>query len=158
FLANDPRLSKFSTGTTMDTSGIEGREVVRGLARHLGWVGVAITALYIGVIVVLTWGKLQNAANLELNEIGDFLAGVFGPVAILWLILGFIQQGVEIRQNTIAQHLQAEELRNAVAQQKAMAEATQDQVRIMTAELEHNVGTHKYLKQPNIYITHRSTS
>lgn len=26
---------------------------------------------------------------LQLNQIGDLLAGVFGPLAIFWLVLGF---------------------------------------------------------------------
>lgn len=54
---------------------------------------------------------------MGLNEVGDFLAGAFGPVAILWLVLGFFQQGVELRQGTEALKLQAAELKNSVVQQ-----------------------------------------
>jgi hypothetical protein len=27
--------------------------------------------------------------QLSLNELGDFLAGAFGPLALFWLVLGF---------------------------------------------------------------------
>lgn len=62
------------------------------------------------------------------NNVGDFLAGVFGPVAILWLVLGFLQQGIELRQNAKALELQAEELKNSVEQQRQLVAATRSQV------------------------------
>lgn len=60
---------------------------------------------------------------MDLNEVGDFLAGAFGPVTILWLVLGFFQQGIELRQGTTALNLQATELRNSVVQQCEMVSA-----------------------------------
>lgn len=48
---------------------------------------------------------------LPLNELGDFLAGIFAPIAFLYLYLGYHQQGQELQQNTKALQLQAEELR-----------------------------------------------
>lgn len=67
------------------------------------------------------------------NNIGDFLAGIFGPLAILWLILGFFQQGVELRQNTRALDLQAQELHNSVEQQQNLVDVSRRQ---MEAEIE----------------------
>lgn len=77
--------------------------------------------------------KVASLSAMPLNELGDFLAGVFGPVAILWLILGFFQQGVELRQNTRALNLQAQELSNSVEQQRQLVEVSREQ---MKAELE----------------------
>jgi hypothetical protein len=54
------------------------------------------------------------------NEFGDFLAGVFSPVAFLWLVLGFIQQGHELS-------LQIAELRHSIAAQNDLVVATRDQ-------------------------------
>ncbi|MHC3125753.1 hypothetical protein NL42_19155, partial [Acinetobacter sp. GN11] len=51
---------------------------------------------------------------MPLNEVGDFLAGVFAPVAFFYLYLGYIQQGTELKQNTRALNLQAKELQNSV--------------------------------------------
>lgn len=69
--------------------------------------GIAWTALYLlvlGLILVTNpdWFKDFNA-----NKFGDLLAGVFAPVAFLWLVLGFVQQGRELRA-------QVHELRQAV--------------------------------------------
>lgn len=52
---------------------------------------------------------------LPSNELGDFLAGAFAPLAFLFLILGYKQQGQELK-------LQAQELANLVAEQKKQNE------------------------------------
>jgi len=62
---------------------------------------IAITVIWLGGIG-LTWifGSLKSPESL--NELGDFIAGVFAPIAFLWLILGYIQQGKQLDQNTRA--------------------------------------------------------
>jgi hypothetical protein len=50
---------------------------------------------------------------MELNALGDFMAGTFAPLALLWLVIGYFQQGDELRQNSRALLLQAKELRQA---------------------------------------------
>ena len=62
------------------------------------------------------------------NEWGDFLAGSFAPLAFLWLVLGYLQQGDELRLSTEALRLQAEELRNSVQQQRELVEVSRLQV------------------------------
>lgn len=57
--------------------------------------------------------RIDGFLKLELNALGDFLAGTFSPLALLWLVIGYFQQGDELRQNSRALHLQAEELRQA---------------------------------------------
>lgn len=71
----------------------------------------------------------KNPLSLVPNEFGGFLAGVFGPLGILWLILGFWQQGDELRNSVDALNLQSEELRNSVEQQKALVEVTRQQAK-----------------------------
>lgn len=88
--------------------------------KGLAWIGILGTGLYLALIGYLTQDRLIILRTMELNNLGDFLAGAFGPLAILWLILGFFQQGYELRQNNEALKLQADELRNSVNQQKEM--------------------------------------
>ena len=59
---------------------------------------------------------------------GDFLAGFFAPLAFLWLVLGYLQQGEELQHSTRALQLQAEELRNSVEQQRELVEVTRQQL------------------------------
>jgi hypothetical protein len=83
-------------------------------------VGSVITVVYLALIAVLVYVKRASLPELELNAIGDFLAGVFGPIAFLWLVLGYLQQGRELKLSSEALQLQAVELRNSVDQQKEM--------------------------------------
>lgn len=87
-------------------------------------------------IVVLRFDNLPELAVIPLNEFGDFLAGVFGPLMMFWLILGFIQQQSELRQTTKALELQAKELSNSVEQHKELVKATQEQVSMDMKSLE----------------------
>lgn len=50
----------------------------------------------------------DHSKAMALNELGDFLAGAFSPLAFLFLYLGYKQQG--------------EELRNALSEQKKLIE------------------------------------
>lgn len=62
------------------------------------------------------------------NEAGDFLAGAFSPLAFLWLVLGYFQQGEELKNSADALWLQGEELRNSVTQQRELVEVTKEQL------------------------------
>ena len=46
----------------------------------------------------------------------------------LWLVLGYLQQGEELRLSTEALRLQADELKNSVEQQRELVEVTRQQV------------------------------
>ena len=64
---------------------------------------------------------------LSSNELGDFLAGTFAPLAFLFLYLGYKRQGEELKQNTKALEQQASELANSVAEQKRLIQLHQDE-------------------------------
>ena len=98
------------------------------MSRLLSIVGILCTVAWLGVIAWFFSGRLSEIAHLEPNEVGDFLAGSLGPLGILWLILGFFQQGQELRDNTRALDLQATELRNATQEQRELLRATRAQV------------------------------
>ncbi len=62
-------------------------------------------------------GFLNFYKNLPANSLGDFLAGSFTPVALLWLILGYF--------------LQAQELGQAVKSQQELTKQQATQSRLM---------------------------
>lgn len=104
------------------------REPKWHLRQHVVEIGGALTLVYLVGITALTWGRIGTLGDMPLNEVGDFLAGAFGPVAFLWLVLGFLQQGEELKQGTEALLLQATELKNSVEQQSIMAAAATQQI------------------------------
>ncbi|WP_342063901.1 hypothetical protein Q7574_08360 [Acinetobacter pittii] len=85
-----------------------------------------ITMLSCTVVYLLfLWGIVDGFpefAKLKLNEKGDFLAGALSPLGFLWLVFGYIQQGQELKLNTEALKIQAEELKNAVYEQRRLVE------------------------------------
>ncbi|MEG1709929.1 MAG: hypothetical protein RR285_14630 [Acinetobacter sp.] len=96
-------------------------------------IGVTITCIwFLGIYLFcfLNGYKLPES----LNELGDFLAGIFAPVAFFWLILGYMQQGKQLDQNTKALEqqeralqLQIEEMKESVKQQAELAEIQKKQ-------------------------------
>ncbi|TCM61878.1 hypothetical protein EC844_12632 [Acinetobacter calcoaceticus] len=72
----------------------------------------------------------SDFVDLPLNEKGDFLAGAFAPLAFLWLVYGYYQQRQEIKQNTDALRLQADELANSVEQQKQILEISKSELEL----------------------------
>lgn len=109
------------------------------MRKHLGAIGGALTVIYLTIMVVLVWNRAGTLLTMPLNEVGDFLAGAFGPVAFLWLVLGFLQQGDELRQGTEALNLQATELRNSVEQQKVMAQVATDRAQAQLEQRERGL-------------------
>lgn len=85
--------------------------------------GAFITVIWFLIIVfIFLFTGLEHPDSL--NELGDFLAGIFAPIAFFWLILGYKQQGKQLEQNTKALEqqeralqLQIDEMREGVKQQ-----------------------------------------
>ena len=90
------------------------------------WIIVGVSILYIAVILLLrgndAW-ELLKVGNL--NELGDFLAGLFTPLFFLLLVYGYFLQSKELR-------LQREELSLTRKQLGKQTELLQEQV---TADL-----------------------
>lgn len=97
-------------------------------------------------------------AALELNEKGDALAGIFAPLAFLWLVFGYLQQGQELKQNTKALKLQAEELKNSVEQQKQLVEVTQAELQLIKKKDERQIKSETINAQPFFHFANFSLS
>ncbi|MDZ4371282.1 MAG: hypothetical protein U1C74_07680 [Phenylobacterium sp.] len=95
----------------------------------LNWVGCVVTFLWIIALVSYYASRNLDFADLAPNELGDFAAGAFAPLAFFWLVLGFFQQGRELRHSGRALWLQGEELRNSVEQQRELVNVTREQLR-----------------------------
>ncbi|EEY90821.1 hypothetical protein HMPREF0017_00591 [Acinetobacter lwoffii SH145] len=79
----------------------------------LNW-GIGITVIWLAVITSFwIFGGLSSPTSL--NELGDFLAGIFAPIAFFWLILGYVQQGKQLEQNTKALEQQEKALQLQMA-------------------------------------------
>ncbi|UUS56632.1 MULTISPECIES: hypothetical protein [unclassified Acinetobacter] len=96
-------------------------------------IGISITVIWFLVIVLFCVQNNFVFTNRELNSLGDFLAGIFAPVAFLWLILGYLQQGKQLDQNTKALEqqekalqLQIEEMKNGIEQQKQLVQTQKE--------------------------------
>lgn len=116
----------------------------------LGVIGIAVSIIYVGLAFWLLGDK--SLSTLDPNEIGDFLAGIFSPLALLWLVLGFFQQGCELRASREALKLQAKELKNSVEQQKGLVEISRQQLQAEkdAREAERELNTKKV--QPKLIV------
>lgn len=106
--------------------------------------GVLLTLLYFFILGITILG-LDLEPVSSWNELGDFLAGAFSPVAFLWLVLGYMQQQKELKQNTQALMLQAEELKGSVEQASNMVELTRDQLDF--EKIKHSMEVNKYVAE-----------
>ncbi len=119
------------------------------------WRKVAARRTTIGVSVTWIWVLLFFAVSLlttdhlpdKANEWGDWAAGLAAPVAFGWLVLGYLQQGDELRDNARALRmqekalqLQVKELNASVQQQTEMADAAREQARLL--DKQHRLALH----------------
>ncbi|MDH0863233.1 hypothetical protein [Mitsuaria sp. GD03876] len=85
--------------------------------------GVALSIAWIVVAYFIYDGSGRPEKG---NEWGDYFAGMCSPLAFLWLVLGYWQQGDELKHSTEALRLQAEELKASVEQQSQLVKIERD--------------------------------
>lgn len=96
--------------------------------RLLSIIGIVGTVAWLAGIAWIFGARFGELSQLNPNEIGDFLAGTLGPLGILWLILGFFQQGMELRDTTRSLDLQSKALQISVHEQRELLVATRSHV------------------------------
>lgn len=90
--------------------------------------GMILSVLYVGLMWLIFGDRVLTLKSMPLNEVGDFLAGAFSPLAFLWLVLGYRQQGRELAHSSEALTLQTKELAASVDQQRALVIAQKEQL------------------------------
>ncbi len=86
--------------------------------------GLAGTAVYVAGMCVLATRNWDDILALKPDEFANTLGGIFSPLAFMWLVLGFLQQGQELRASVNALRLQGQELQNSVEQQRELVNVT----------------------------------
>jgi PHD/YefM family antitoxin component YafN of YafNO toxin-antitoxin module len=97
-------------------------------SRRLTRIGLTRTAAWLGFLAIMAVAGWDMLFKQTPNEFGDMLAGVFAPLAFLWLVLGFFQQGKELKASVAALELQGKKLRNFVEQQRELVTVSREQM------------------------------
>lgn len=99
--------------------------------------GIAISICWLAGLSIYAATVWPNFVKMTPDEFATFLSGAFAPLALGWVVLGFFQQGHELRQNAHALKLQGDELRNSVEQQRELVQVTRDQLQAELDQVAH---------------------
>lgn len=95
------------------------------------WFGFGVTCAYAVLVVVFIrkyeTGFVDRVVDLDLNELGDFLAGIFAPLAFLWLFVATMMQSQELK-------LQRKELTENREVMQEQADAAKAQAKFIEAQ------------------------
>jgi hypothetical protein len=105
---------------------------------------LGLTAAYLVIVAVAFFGgHIGKSAEMNPNEWGDLAAGVFAPLAWLWLAVGYylqrlelIEQRNEIRLARLAAEAQASEQRNQALAMQNLVVVTTKQSEVAARQLE----------------------
>lgn len=121
-------------------------------ARRLFVGGIFISVIYVVGLAVYSVSVWANMLEMKPDEFATFLSGVFAPLAFLWLVLGFRQQGDELQNSARALWLQGEELRNSVEQQRQLVEVSREQLASEAAERVRTEQSAESAAQPQLIL------
>lgn len=112
---------------TVDPTGVE----VQSKSDGRDWIkiGLCFTVLWVVALAVgILWGTQQKwlqAVPLELNALGDFLAGIFAPLAFLWLFVATMVQSQELQAQRQELNLTRQEFKLS----RGVAEQARDEIK-----------------------------
>lgn len=123
-----------SGGFRLVQGGEQSQEVINPIqtpdrkAHRLFVWGVAVSVAYTGALAIYSFVEWPHMKAMTPDQFATFLSGAFAPLAFLWLVLGFRQQGDELQNSARALWLQGEELRNSVEQQRQLVQVSREQL------------------------------
>lgn len=89
-----------------------------------------VTVMWIVAGFVWYLAQPESFAGLKANQVGDSLAGFFAPLAFLWIIVAYLQQGDELQQNTEALRLQEKRLAAQVEESRRHVETARQRLEL----------------------------
>ncbi len=116
------------------------------MSRVLTFLGIVVSLLYLYFIAQYFDFSVIKIKELKPNTLGDFLAGTFAPLAFLWLVLGYFQQGKALQT-------QIEELRETVQHQEAVAKTAKARCDPIFRQSDP-IQFHEYSYGHSTYATH----
>jgi hypothetical protein len=117
-------------------------------------VGLCATATYLAAVATYMMIYQRDVSSMPPPDLAEFLAGTFSPLAFFWLVLGFFQQGEELRNTAGALWLQGEELRHSVQQQRRLVCAQEAQLTFDRDVLEFDRAETRRQAKPAFIFTH----
>ncbi|EXB26079.1 hypothetical protein J537_2312 [Acinetobacter baumannii 1437282] len=128
-----------------------------------GYLFFIFSYLFIYLFYMLIF--VSNKTIMPLNELGDFLSGVFSPLAFLFLYLGYKQntkaidiQARELITSNKALEAQAIELKNNVEQQIELVKISNEQLRYYQEKDLHDHKLQTLKAKPEFTLNRRSSS
>lgn len=121
----------------------------------LSCVGIILTAIILLLFITYALFNVAAIKNLKPNEFGDFFAGLAGPLTIIWLVIGYFQQGKELQNSVAALSLQAEELRKSSEAQHTLATVSKVQSDLEIARFHEEKRVARARTRPRIKLTNR---
>ena len=122
---NIPEQNNLGEGSTLVAATSGKHEFIRENLPKIGGYLSVIYLLFLAVMAAVAW---QTLWAMQPNEFGDLMAGVFAPLAFLWLVLGFFQQGEELKASVSALELQGRELNASAEQQRELVKVTREKM------------------------------
>ncbi|MEL7024146.1 MAG: hypothetical protein AAGL69_10400 [Pseudomonadota bacterium] len=92
----------------------------------IGLAGSAVWAVLFAAYALLNFSEI---VSLEPNDLGDFLAGFFSPLALLWIVIGYFQQSHALQ-------MQIAELNEQVESSNRLAKSAERQQQFASAEVQ----------------------
>ena len=119
-------------------------------------IAIAVSMGWLILLGGLAVAQINWLTTAPLNEVGDFLAGAFSPLAFLWLVVGFFQQGEELKRSTEALELQARELNLNVQQQAELVKVGRDELALSQEALRQADAREQRQLQPRLRLKVKS--